>query len=101
MKIDTITTAMTCKNMMRAKIDLNRMALLAFGDKVSDTANGADFDLGAALGKLFPKAMDIDLDRIRGDLAGQPEDMIFNQFFRDNAVLAPHQELEHRGLTGG
>jgi len=45
---------------------------LFLGYEVSDTANGVDLHLGATLGQLFAQAMDVDLDRIRGDIAGQP-----------------------------
>src|SRR5262245_47995170 len=69
------------------------------GYEVSNTANGVDLHLGATLGQLFAQAMDVDLDRIRGDIAGQPENVIFDQFLRDDAVLAAHQEFEHRRLA--
>src|SRR5215471_7253750 len=72
---------------------------LFLGYEVSDTANGVDLHLGATLGQLFAQAMDVDLDRIRGDVAGQPENVIFNQFLRDNAILATHQEFQHRRLA--
>src|SRR5215475_3892329 len=74
---------------------------LFLGYEVSDTANGVDLHLGATLGQLLAQAMDVNLDRIRGDIAGQPENVIFNQFPRDNAILAAHQKLEHRGLACG
>src|SRR5262249_16039214 len=73
---------------------------LFLGYEVSDAANRVDLHLGAALGQLFAQAMDIDLDCIRGDIAGQTENMVLDQFFRDNAILAPHQEFEHGSLAG-
>src|SRR5215831_10520684 len=71
------------------------------GYEVSNTANGVDLHLGATLGQLFAQAMDVDLDRIGGDVAGQPENVIFDQFLRDDAVLATHQQFEHGRLAGG
>src|SRR5215813_12703447 len=100
MKTDTMITAITCRKMMRAKIDLKRIPLLALGNKIADTADGMNLDLGAVLRELLAKAMDVDFDGIGGDLAGQPEDVIFRQLFRDHAILAPHQQLEHGGLAG-
>src|SRR5262249_20252586 len=73
---------------------------LFLGYEVSDAANRVDLHLRAALGQLFAQAMDIDLDRIRGDIAGQTENMVLDQFFRDNAILAAHQEFEHGSLAG-
>jgi hypothetical protein len=55
-----------------------KSCLLFLGYEVSDTANGMNFHLGAMIRQLFPEAMDVDLDRIRGDIAGQPENVIFN-----------------------
>ena len=50
--------------------------------------------------KLLAQAMDIDLDRVRGDLAGMSEDVVLDLLLGDHASLAAHQELEHRGLAG-
>src|SRR6516165_5530143 len=72
---------------------------LFLGYEVSDTANGVDLHLGATLGQLFAQAMDVDLDRIRGDIAGQSKNVIFDQFLGDDAILAAHQEFEHRRLA--
>src|ERR1700730_7170312 len=100
MKADTAITAITCEKMIRAKIDLKRILLFALGNKIADAADGMNFDFGAALREVLPKTMDVDFDGIRRDLAGQPENVIFDQFFRDDASLAPHQELEHGRLAG-
>jgi hypothetical protein len=43
--------------------------------------------------------MDVDLDRIRGNIAGEPKNVIFDQFLRDNPILATHQEFEHGRLA--
>src|SRR5262249_1958973 len=90
MKIDTMTTAITCRKMIRAKIDLNRIPLHGLGEEIADTAYGMDDDAGAVLGKLLAKAVNIDFDGIGGDLAGESENLVFDQLFRHNAVLAPH-----------
>src|SRR5262249_34677783 len=95
------TTTITCRNMIRAKIDLKRTALLGFGEEGADAADGVDFNVGATLGELLAKTMDINLDRVRGYLAGQAKNMVFDQLLGDHAILAPHQELEHGGLAGG
>src|SRR5919109_2708439 len=74
---------------------------LFLGNEVSDAANGMDFHLSAALGQLFAQPMDVDLDRVRGDVAGQAENVIFNQLFGDNTVLAAHEDFKHRRLARG
>src|SRR5215471_5885464 len=43
--------------------------------------------------------MDVDLDRVRSDVAGQPKNVILDQFLRDNAILPAHQQLEYRRLA--
>src|SRR5947207_1176924 len=101
MKIDMMTTAITCKKMIRAKIDLKRIQLVCLGEEVADTAYGMDDDAGAVLGKLLAKAVNINFDGIGGDLAGESENVIFGQLFRHNAVLASHQKLEDGRFTGG
>ena len=53
---------------------------LFLGYEVSNTANGVDLHLSATIRQLFPEAMHVDLDRIRGDIAGPPKNVIFNQF---------------------
>src|SRR5262249_38580927 len=100
MKTDTITTAMTCRKMIQAKIDLKRIALFALGNQVADAAHGMNFNLGAPLRELFAEAMDVDLDGIRGDFAGESKNMILDQLFRDHMPAAPHQQLEPGGLAG-
>src|SRR5215510_15284488 len=71
------------------------------GYQVADTADGVDLHLGAALGELLAQTMDVDLDRIGGDLAGEAENLILDQLLGHDPVLAPHQHLEHRGLARG
>src|SRR5437899_3182 len=95
MKIDTIATAMTCKHMIRETIDLNLITLLGLRHEIPDPSYSVDFHLGAAFGELLAKAMDIDLDGIRSDLAGKTEDMIFGEFFRNNLAFAPHEQFEN------
>ena len=60
-----------------------------------------DLHLGAALGQLFAQPVDVDLDRIRGDIARQAENVIFNQLLGDHAILATHEDFEHGRLTRG
>src|SRR3984893_16063400 len=43
--------------------------------------------------------MDVDFDRVRGDVAGQSKNVILDQLLRDNAILAAHQEFKHRRLA--
>src|SRR6266576_1467274 len=88
MKIDMKTTAITCKKMIRAEIDLKRIQLLGLGEQISDTAYSMDHDVSALLGKLLPKAVNIDFDGIGGDLTGESKNVVFDQLFRHNAVLA-------------
>src|SRR5262245_8283859 len=101
MKIDTMTRAITCKKMIRAKIDLNRIRLFHLRHKVPDTAYGVDCYLGAMLGKLLTQTMDIDFNGIGCDLAGQSEEFVLDQLLRHDAILAPNQEFEHRCFTAG
>src|ERR1700759_315498 len=96
-----MTTATTCRKKMREMIDWNRSTLFFFGDEVADPADGMHGDPGAAVGKLLAQAMDIDLDRVGGDLAGMAEDMVFDLLLGDHASLAPHQQLQHCRLAGG
>src|SRR5262249_60433205 len=98
-QIEKSTSTITCRNMIRAKIDLNRRVLLGFAEEVADTSDGVNFNVGAALCELLAETMDVDLDSIGGDLARQPEDMILDQLLRYDAILSPHQQLEHRGLA--
>src|SRR5215831_2550144 len=74
---------------------------LFLGNEVSDAANGVDLHPGAAVGQLLAQAMDVDLDRIGRDVTRQPENVIFDQLLRDDAVLAAHQQFEHGRLAGG
>src|SRR5262245_20934901 len=101
MKIDTISSAITCKKMIRAKIDLNRIRLFHLRHKVADTAYGVDCYLSAMLGKLLTETMDIDFNGIGCDLAGQSEDFVLDQLLRHDVILAPHQEFEHRSFAAG
>ena len=52
-----------------------------------------------AVGELLAQAMDVDLDRVGGDLAGMSEDVILDLLLGDHAALAAHQQFEHRGLA--
>jgi len=46
-----------------------------------------DLYFRTTLRKLLPEAMDGDLDRIRGDIAGRSKNVVFDQSLRDNAIL--------------
>src|SRR6202011_5804526 len=76
-KIDVTATAITCKITIREMIDLNRITLF-LGDEIADAAYGMNPYPGAFVGELFPEAMDIDFDDIRGDVSRKPEDVILN-----------------------
>src|SRR5438445_10720209 len=101
MKIDRMITAITCKKMIRAKIDPNRIRLLALSEKVPHTAYGVDDDIGAMIGELLAETMDIDFNGIGCDLGGQSENLVFDQLFRHHAVLATHKEFEDRRFASG
>src|SRR5260370_21440242 len=96
MKMEVMTTATTCRITMREMIDLNRITLFFLCDEVSHSTDGMNLDLGAALRKLLAQPVNVDLDRVRGDLSGMPEDMIFNLLLANHASLAAHQSLKHR-----
>src|SRR6266581_4002321 len=95
-----MTTATTCRITMREMIDLNRSTLFFLRDEVADAANSVNLNPRAVLRKLLAQAVDVDLDRIRGDLAGMPEDMVFDLLLGNDAPLAAHQQFEHGGLAG-
>src|SRR5476651_154834 len=101
MKIAVAITTTACRKMIHDMSDLNRNTLFFLGNEIADAAHGVDLNLGAAIGELFAQTMDINLDGIRGDIVGKPEEMIFNQPLWDDAALAAHQKFEHRRLTGG
>ena len=58
-----------------------------------------DSDLGAMTRELPAETMNIDLNGIRRDAVG-PENVVFDQLFRDDAALMPHQEFQHRRFAG-
>src|SRR4029077_4185453 len=95
-----MTTATTCRNTMREMIDWNRSTLFFLGDEVADPADGMHGHPGAAVGELLAQAVNIDLDRVGGDLAGMAEDMGLDLLLGAHATLAAHQEFESRGLAG-
>src|SRR6266851_355266 len=99
-RTEVMTTATTCRITIREMIDLNLGTLLFLRDEIADAANGVNLHLGAALGKLLAQAVDVDLDRVRRDVPGMSEDMVFNLLLGDDAPLAAHQEFEHRDLAG-
>src|SRR5271168_1971453 len=86
-RMEVIATAITCRITMREMIDLNRITLF-LGDEISDPTDGMDLDLGALVGQLLAQPMNIDLDGIRGDVAGEPEDVILDLLLRHHASLA-------------
>src|SRR6185312_16264727 len=90
--MEVIATATTCRKTMREMIDWNLCTLFFLSDKVAHAANGVHLDPGAALGQLLAQAVDI-------DLAGMPEDVVLDLLLGDDASLAAHQKLEHRGLA--
>src|SRR5215469_6261056 len=94
-----MATATTWRKTIREMIDLKRSTLFFLRDQVTHAANGVHLDPGAALGELLAEAMDIDLDGVRGDLAGMSENMVLDLLLGDDAALAAHQKLEHRGFA--
>jgi hypothetical protein len=50
---------------------------------------------------LLAQAVDVDLDRIGRNVTRQPENVIFDQLLRDDAVLAAHQQFKHGRFAGG
>src|SRR5262245_47289936 len=101
MKIAVATTTTTCRKMIHDMSDLNRSTLLFLGNEVADAAHGMDLNLGAAVGELFAKAMNVNFDGIRCDFVGESEKLILNQPFRNDTALPSHQKLEHRGFARG
>src|SRR5215475_7562312 len=99
MQMDVITTARTCKHMIREMIDLKRITLLVLGHKITDTAYGVNFHFGTTLGELLSEAMDVDFDGVRGDPARKTNKMVLGQLLRYHATLAAHQKFEHGELT--
>src|SRR5665213_3031813 len=100
MKMEVITTATTCRMMMREMIDWNLITLLLLRDEISDPSNGVNLDLGAAFRKLFAQTVNVDLDRIRCDFSRVSEDVIFDLFLGNHTPFAAHQKLQHRGFAG-
>src|ERR1700722_12524692 len=100
MKMEAITTATTCRMTMREMIDLNLITLLLLRDEVSDSPNGMNLDLGAALRKLFAQAVNVDLDGVRCDFSRMSEDVILDLLLGNHAPLAAHQQLQHRRFAG-
>src|SRR5262249_44774496 len=97
--IAVMTTATTCRNRIREMIESNLTNLAAFGHHVANAANGVDLDLRAVVRELSPQPVDVDLDRLGRHGAGEPEDLTLDQLLGNRAALAPHQQLEHRGLA--
>src|SRR5215469_3921992 len=97
--MDVMTTATTWRKTMREMIDLKRSTSFFLGNEVADAANRMNLNPGAALGQLLAQAMNIDLDRVRRDLAGMPENMILDLLLGDHASLAAHQQLQHCGFA--
>src|SRR4051795_11985605 len=109
-KIATTATATMCMNTMREISDLNdgnlavdpaASTLLLLGHHIADAADGVDHDLGAVLGELLAQPRDVDFDRIGGDLALEPEDVVLDVFLRYHPPLPAQQDLEHGGLARG
>src|SRR5262245_54732440 len=96
-----MSSAIRCRKMMRTKMDLKRNISFARGDEIPNAADGANVDLRTALGKPFPQAVDVDFYRVGPDLTGKAENMIFNNLLRHDAILAAHEEFEHRQLAPG
>ena len=60
--------AITCRKMMRPRIDLNRRLALNLCKEIPYAAYRMDLYRGSMLEQLLAQAVNIDLDRIRGDL---------------------------------
>ena len=50
-------------------------------------------------GQLLAQAMDIDFDGVGSDFPGHPENLVLDVLLGDDAILAPHQELQYRRLA--
>src|SRR5882757_2286160 len=107
-KIATTATATMCMNTMREISDLNdgdlpkepaAATLFLLGHQIADATDGVDHDLGAVLRKLLAQPRDVDLDRIGGDLALEPEDVVLDVLLRHHPPLPAQQDLQHRGLA--
>src|SRR5262245_28481609 len=101
MRIAVTTMATTWRNMMRDMIDLKRSTLRVLRHDVAQATDGIDLHLCTTVRELPAQTMDVDLDGIRRNIAGDSENLVFHELLRNDIALAPHQELEHRGLAGG
>src|SRR4029079_17508870 len=107
-KIATTATASISMNAMREISDWKggdrpqdpaAATLLLLGHQVADAADGVDHDPGALLSELLAQPRDVDLDRVGGDVALEPEDVVLDVLLRHHPALPPQQDLEHRGLA--
>ena len=69
--------AITCRKMMRPRIDLNRRLALNLCKEIPYAAYRMDLYRGSMLEQLLAQAVNIDLDRIRGDLVKETEELVF------------------------
>src|SRR5215469_12710110 len=94
MKIAVRTTAITCKNIIRDMMDLNRITSFVLPDQIAHTPDRMDLYPGAPSGQLLAEPMDVDFHGIRSDIPGDPEDLIFHHLFWHDVTLAPHQQFQ-------
>src|SRR5215470_4165724 len=99
MKMEVITTAITCRQMIREIIDLKRNTLFVLSHEIPNAAYGVNLHLGATLGQLPSQTVNIDFDGIRGEFARKTDEVVFGEFLGNHAALATHQEFENRQLA--
>src|SRR5512142_1868553 len=107
-KIATTATATMCMNTIRQISDLNvgdlakippAATLLLLGHEIAYAADGVDHDLGAVFSELLAQPRNVDLYRVGGHLAFEPEDVVLDVLLRHHPPLPPQQDLQHRGLA--
>lgn len=82
-------------------IERNRLTRFFLGHQVADPAHGMDLHRGTGVGQHLAQPVNVDLHRIRADIARQPEQVVFEQALGGHIAAAPEQDLEHRCFAGG
>src|SRR5437764_14791127 len=58
-----------------------------------------DLNLCTTVGKLLAQPVHVNLHRVRGNVPGRPEDVIFDQLLGNHAVLPAQEQFEYCGLA--
>src|SRR6266567_609943 len=93
-RIEARPIVTTCRSTIRDTTERVRMALLPFCDHVAHAADRVDLRIGSGLDQLLANAMDVNLDGVRPDIVGNPEQLILHQLLWNDTPVPPHQDLE-------